>query len=78
MNSIAGPLLAAVQPAEDRDGEHVVLAQAIRDMDRWISRLPAASTWRTAFVTARRHLADAANVRPVSLVRTPPQESPKE
>jgi len=39
------------------DSETDVLADAIRDMDNWISRLPASSDWRWAFLDQRGVLA---------------------
>jgi hypothetical protein len=37
--------------------ERDVLTDAVADMDRWIERLPAESSWRWTFMAARRELA---------------------
>jgi len=43
-----------VEPGED--GEAMVLAIAVEDIDRWITDLPASSDWRWTFARQREAL----------------------
>lgn len=55
--------------------EIAVLQRAVGDMENWISELPASSSWRFAFLAARRELAGCAELRLLSVARTATQES---
>lgn len=64
---------------EELDGfdaeEHAVLCEAVADIERWITELPASSAgWRMAFLSARREIAAAAGLRLVAPVQSLPDE----
>lgn len=56
-----------VLPAIDPQ-EQAVLCEAVADIERWITQLPASSGWRMAFLSARREIASVAGLRLVSPV----------
>lgn len=58
------------------DAERMVLEEAAHTMVGWISRLPASSEWRHAFLLARRHLVDAEGLSDGGLLRMLPPENP--
>jgi hypothetical protein len=64
-----------------------VLTRAVAQMDGWIAALSElsdacgaeateAQEWRSAFLTGRRHLSEAAGLHHVSLLRTPLLDPP--
>ena len=63
-------LQAVPGPEKLEAQEETIVREAVATMDDWISRLPAESEWRHAFVTARRYLAADVGLPSVSLLRT--------
>lgn len=62
-----------------------ILTRAVAHMDGWIAALSdlsdacgdeatEAQEWRSAFLTGRRHLSEAAGLHHVSLLHTPPPD----